>query len=47
MKASATPDGKTIRFEFLDTTNLPTPQTAHMSRVVFNLIDAKVSQLDG
>ena len=40
MKASASPDGKTITFEFLDATNLPTPQTGHMHRVVFNLIDA-------
>jgi hypothetical protein len=40
MKASASPDGRTITFEFLDATNLPTPQTGHMHRVVFNLIDA-------
>jgi hypothetical protein len=40
MKASTSPDGKTITFEFLDATNLATPETGHMHRVVFNLIDA-------
>ena len=39
MKASASPDGKTITFEFLDATNLATPESGHMHRVVFNLID--------
>jgi hypothetical protein len=40
MKGSSSADGKTITFEFVDATNLPTPQTGHMHRVVFNLIDA-------
>ena len=40
MKATASPDGKTITFEFLDATNLASPQAGHMHRVVFTMIDA-------
>jgi len=40
MKASATPDGKTITFDFLDATNLSSPDAGHMHRMVMNLIDA-------
>jgi hypothetical protein len=39
MKASASPDGKTITFDFVDATNLPSPEDGHMHRVVMNLID--------
>lgn len=38
MKATASPDGKTITFEFLDATNLVNPNSGHMHRVVFNLL---------
>jgi hypothetical protein len=40
MKATASPDGKTVTFNFVDATNLATPQAGHMHRVVFNLVDA-------
>jgi hypothetical protein len=40
MTASASPDGKTITFDFLDATNLSAPDAGHMQRVVFTVIDA-------
>src|SRR6202166_5334219 len=40
MVASASPDGKTITFNFLDATNLATPDAGHMQRVVFTIVDA-------
>ena len=40
MKASVSPDGKTLTFDFVDATNLTSAQPGHMQRVVFNLIDA-------
>jgi hypothetical protein len=40
MKATASPDGKTLRFEFLDATNLGSPQAGHMHRVIFTFPDA-------
>jgi len=40
MVASASPDGKTITFDFLDVTNLSNPDAVYMNRVVFNFIDA-------
>ena len=40
MKATASPDGKTMAFDFLDATNLDRPATGHMRRVVFTLLDA-------
>jgi len=40
MVASASPDGKTITFDFLDVTNLSSPDAVHMNRVVINFIDA-------
>jgi hypothetical protein len=39
MVASASPDGKTIAFEFLDATNLASPESGHMHRVVFSMPD--------
>ena len=39
MKASASADGKTVTFDFLDATNLATPDAPHMHRVVFSFID--------
>src|SRR5579862_964321 len=38
--ASVSPDGKTITFDYLDATNLATPDAGHMQRVVFTVIDA-------
>jgi hypothetical protein len=35
MKASASPDGKTITFDFIDATNLASPQDGHMHHVVY------------
>jgi hypothetical protein len=40
MTGSASPDGKTITFNFFDGTNLSTPDAGHMQRVVFTIVDA-------
>jgi hypothetical protein len=40
MVASASPDGKTITFDFLDATNLATPDAGHMARMVLSITDA-------
>ena len=40
MAASASSDGKTIPFDFLDATNLSAPDAGHMQRVVFTVVDA-------
>lgn len=40
MVASASPDGKTFTFAFLDATNLATPDAAHMNRLVISMPDA-------
>ena len=39
MQSSASPDGKTITFDFLDATNLASPEAGHMNRVVFSMLD--------
>jgi hypothetical protein len=39
-KATTSPDGKTVNFDFLDATNLATAQAGHMNHVVFQWIDA-------
>ncbi len=41
MVASASPDGKTFTFAFLDVTNLATPDAGHMNRLVISMPDAK------
>jgi hypothetical protein len=38
--ASASPDGKTITFDFLDATNLATPDAGHYRRIVLTMLDA-------
>jgi hypothetical protein len=38
MKATISPDGNTITFEFLDATNLATPETGHMHRAAYILM---------
>lgn len=40
MQASASPDGKTITFNFVDGTNLDGPQSGHMDHVVIAVLDA-------
>jgi hypothetical protein len=40
MVASLSPDGKSVTFDFLDATNLASPSTGHMNRVVFTVVDA-------
>jgi hypothetical protein len=40
MVASPSADGKTITFNFLDATNLATPDAGHMSRVAITILDA-------
>jgi hypothetical protein len=40
MKASISADGKSVIFDFLDATNLASPQTGHMHRVVYLFTDA-------
>jgi hypothetical protein len=39
MKATASPDGKTITFDFLDATNLASTDAGHMHRMVLSFID--------
>jgi len=39
MQASASPDGKSITFNFLDATNLDNPQSGHMDHVVIAMLD--------
>jgi len=40
LTASPSPDGKTITFDFLDATNLATPDAGHYQRIVFTMLDA-------
>ena len=40
MKATTSPDGKSISFDFVDATNLASPDAGHMHRVVFTIPDA-------
>jgi hypothetical protein len=40
MAASVSPDGRVLTFNFVDATNLATPDAGHMQQVVFTLIDA-------
>ncbi len=40
MVASASPDGKTFTFSFLDVTNLAAPDTGYMNRLVIFMPDA-------
>jgi len=39
MKATISPDGKTVSFDFLDATNLASPQAGHMHRAVYVFVD--------
>jgi hypothetical protein len=39
MQATVSPDGKTITFNFVDATNLATPDAGHMQSMVLTLID--------
>ena len=39
MVASTSPDGKTITFDFLDATNLASPDAAHMNRLIVSMPD--------
>ena len=40
MIGSFSPDGKTLTFDFLDATNLASPQSGHMQHAVFTFADA-------
>ena len=40
MKATLAPDGKSISFDFIDATNLASPDAGHMQHVVFSMPDA-------
>jgi hypothetical protein len=40
MQATASPNGKTVTFHFLDATNLESPQSGHMDHVVIAMLDA-------
>jgi len=40
MKGTLSPDGKTVVFEFIDATNLSSPNAGHMHRAVFTMVDA-------
>jgi hypothetical protein len=40
MKATLSPDGKSVSFDFIDATNLSSPDAGHMNHVVFAMTDA-------
>jgi hypothetical protein len=40
MQASSSPDGRTIIFDFVDATNLTSPDAGHMQRVIFTIRDS-------
>ena len=40
LTATASPDGKTITFDFFDATNLATPDAGHYQRIVLTMLDA-------
>jgi hypothetical protein len=40
MQAVIGPDGKTVTFDFLDATNLPSPAAGHMHKAVYVFTDA-------
>jgi hypothetical protein len=40
MRATISPDLKTVSFDFLDATNLPDSQAGHMQRAIYNFTDA-------
>ena len=40
MQAVISPDGKTVTFDFLDATNLASPQAGHMHKAVYIFADA-------
>ena len=39
MQASVSPDGKVITFDFLDATNLASPDAAHMHKMILTVVD--------
>lgn len=39
MQATISPDLKTVSFDFLDATNLPSPQAGHMHHVTYVFVD--------
>src|SRR5271165_2705081 len=39
MQASVSPDGKTFTFNFVDATNLATPDAGHMQKMVLTVLD--------
>lgn len=40
MRATMAPDGKSVAFDFVDGTNIPSPDAGHMNHVVFGMPDA-------
>ena len=39
MKATISPDGKSVTFDFMDATNLASPEAGHMHRAVYVFVD--------
>jgi hypothetical protein len=39
MEATVSPDGKTFTFNYVDATNLATPDAGHMQRMILTLLD--------
>ena len=39
MQADISPDGKTITFNYVDATNLSSPDAGHMTRMVLTMLD--------
>jgi len=44
MKAISTPDGKTVTFDFVDATNLASPNDGHMHHVVYTIDGDRLSE---
>ena len=40
MQASVSPDGKVVTFNYVDATNLASPDAGHMQRMVLTMVDA-------
>jgi hypothetical protein len=47
MKGTLSPDGKTITFDFVDATNLSSPQAGHMQRLVIKFSAPIITQKNG
>jgi len=47
MQASASPDGKTITFNYVSASNLASPDAGHMQRLVLTVLDQNLTPKNG